>query len=128
MVLSYFFIFICKLSCCINEKTARSIIFEVLTKSKVLNRLDLSDDSWKQFNVQNKSLKKQVGLYEVENINNTNTLTISINPKEYFEKYKDFLINRKHKSLKKNTPGMDFEAYSERHATIHIVLRVNQKN
>ena len=41
---SLFFIFVCKLSHSINEKTARSIIFEVLTKSKVLNRLDLSDN------------------------------------------------------------------------------------
>ena len=56
---SIFFIFICKLSCSINEKTAKDIIFEVLTKSKVLNRLDLSDNFWEQFNVQNKSLKKQ---------------------------------------------------------------------
>ena len=40
---SLFFIFVCKLSCFISEKTARNIIFEVLTKSKVLNRLDLSD-------------------------------------------------------------------------------------
>ena len=94
------FIFICKLSL---KKTARNIIFEVLTKSKVLNRLDLSDGFWEQFNVQNKSLKKKVGLYEVENINNTNILTIAINPKEYFEKYKDFSINKKHKALKKNT-------------------------
>ena len=78
---SLFFIFICKLPCSINKKAARNIIFEVLTKSKVLNRLDLSDDFWEQFNVQNKSLKKQVGLYEVENINNTNILTIVINPK-----------------------------------------------
>ena len=116
---SLFVIFICKLSRYINEKTARNIIFEVLTKSKVLNRLDLSDDFWEQFNVQNKSLKKQVGLYELENINNTNILTIAINPKEYFEKYKDFSINKKHKGLKKNTPGMDFEAHSERLATLH---------
>ena len=64
------------------KKTARNIVFEVLTKSKVLNRLDLSNDFWEQFNVQNKSLKKPVGLYEVENINNTNILTIAINPKE----------------------------------------------
>ena len=105
--------------CYINEKTARNIIFEVLTKSKVLNRLDLSDGFWEQFNVQNKSLKKKVGLYEVENSNNTNILTIAINPKEYFEKYKDFSINKKHKGLKKNSPGMDFEAYSERLATLH---------
>ena len=41
---SLFFIFICKLLCSINEKTARNIIFEVLTKSKVFSRLDLSND------------------------------------------------------------------------------------
>ena len=63
-------------------------------RSKVLNRFDLSDNFWEQFNVQNKSLKKQVGLYEVENINNTNILTTAINPKEFFEKYKDFSINK----------------------------------
>ena len=109
----------CKLFCSADEKTARNIIFEVLTKSKVLNRLDLSDDFWEQFNVQNKSLKKQVGLYEVENISNTNILTITINPKEYFQKYKDFSISKKRKDLEKNTPAMDFEAHSERLATLH---------
>ena len=116
---SLFSIFICKLSCSINEKTIRNITFEVLTKSKVLKRLDLSDDFWEQFNVPNKRLKKQVGLYEVEKINNTNILTIAINPKKYFEKFKDFSINKKHKGLKKITPGLDFEAYSERIATLH---------
>ena len=115
---SLFFIFICKLLCSVNKRTARNIIFEVLTESKVLNRLDFSNELWEQFNVQNKSLKKQVGLYEVENISNINILTIAINPKEYFEKYKDFSINKKHKDLKKNKPGMDFEAYSERPATL----------
>ena len=97
---SLFFIFIGKLSCSINEKAARNIIFEVLTKSKFLNKLDLSNDFWEQVNVQNKSLKKQVGLYEVENINKTNMLTIAINPKEYFKKHKGFSINKKHKGLK----------------------------
>ena len=91
---SLFFIFICKLLCSINEKTARNIIFEVLNKSKVLNRLDLSDGFWKQFNVQNKSFKKQVRLYEVENISNTSILAIVINAKQYFEKYKDFSISK----------------------------------
>ena len=87
-------VYFCKLLCSINEKTARNIIFEVLNKSKVLNRLDLSDGFWKQFNVQNKSFKKQVGLYEVENISNTSILAIVINAKQYFEKYKDFSINK----------------------------------
>ena len=43
---SLFFIFVCKLLCSINEKATRNIIFEILTKSKVLNRLDLSDNFW----------------------------------------------------------------------------------
>lgn len=55
---SLFFIFICKLSSSVDEKNARNIIFEAWTMSKVLNRLDLSDDFWEHFNVQNKSLKK----------------------------------------------------------------------
>ena len=54
----------------------------------MLERLDLPDDFWERFAVQNKSLKKQVGLYEIENIDNANVLAIAINPKEYFEKYK----------------------------------------
>ena len=48
-----------------------------------------------------KIFEKQVGLYEVENIYNTNILTVAIKPKEYFKKYKDYSINKKHKSLKK---------------------------
>ena len=101
--------------CSINEKTARNIIFEVLNKSKVLNRLDLSDGFWKQFNVQNKSFKKQVRLYEVENISNTSILAIVINAKQYFEKYKDFSINKNTRVWKRILHGW----ISERLTTLH---------
>ena len=84
----YFSIFDYKLSCSIDEEKARDVIFDVLIKLKMLERLDLSDDFWERFGAQNKSLKKQVGLYEIENIDNANVLAIAINPKEYFEKYK----------------------------------------
>ena len=53
-------IFICKLSCSINEKTARNIIFEVLTKSKVLNRLDLSNHFREQFILKTRVSKSKV--------------------------------------------------------------------
>ena len=52
---SVFFIFVCKLSCSINEEKTRNVIFDVLIKSKILERLDLSDDFWERFGVQNKS-------------------------------------------------------------------------
>ena len=44
--------------------------------SKVINRLDLSDDFWVQFGVQEKTPKKQIGLCEVESIDNPNVITI----------------------------------------------------
>ena len=75
------FIFICDLNCIVDEKNARKIIFEVLITSKILSRLDLSDDFSGQFGVQDKNLKKQVGLFEAESINVPNVITISINPK-----------------------------------------------
>ena len=71
------FVFICKITRTVNEKDSRDIIFEVLTTSKILERLDESDDFWKKFHVQ----EKQVGLYEIQNINNPNLVTIAINPK-----------------------------------------------
>ena len=73
--------------------------------SKVFDRLDLSADFWKQFDAQNKKLEKQVGLFEIENIDKPNVVTITLNPKEYYGK---------HKGLHKSTLGMDFDSYSER--------------
>ena len=55
-----------------------------------------------------------MGLYEVENLDNANLCTIAINAKEYFEKFKDRKINKKHKGVRRDTPGMTFESYAER--------------
>ena len=41
---SVFFVFICELGCAVDERKSRQIIFEVMIKSKIFNRLDLSDD------------------------------------------------------------------------------------
>ena len=65
-------------------------IFDVLIKSKILERLDLSDNFLERFCVQNKSIKKQVGLYEIENINNANVLTIAINRRRGLQKIQRF--------------------------------------
>ena len=97
---SLIFVFVCKLSCSIEEEKVRNIIFEVLTKSKIIESLDLSDDFWEQSGVQNKNLKNQVGLYEVENIENTNILTIAINPR-IFWKVQGFFNQQKTQRFKK---------------------------
>ena len=119
----FFFVFICDVLCNQNEKISRDIIFQVLEVSKVLSRFDIF---WVPYGVQRKELKKRVGLYEVDNINNRNFLSINVNPKYYFEKYKDFSVNEKHMGVKRNIPGIDFEAYSARISTLHEFCQHNK--
>ena len=61
--ISIFFIFILNLGSTIDENESRKIIFEVMKSSKIIDRLDLSDDFYQQFNIQYKKLRKQVGLF-----------------------------------------------------------------
>ena len=74
---------------------------------------------WQKMNVQRKELKKQVDLFEIENIDTPNIIiTIALNPKEYYERFHDHSDNKKHKGLRKSTRGMDFDSYSERLADL----------
>lgn len=63
--------------------------------------------------------KNQAGLYEKENISNINTIAVGISTKECFEKYIDYPINKNFKGVIKNTPGIDFNTFSERLAALH---------
>ena len=90
-----------------------------MIQSKIFERLDLSADLWGKFEVQNKKLKKQVGLFEIEKIDKPNVITIALNPKEYYERFHDHSDNKKHKGLKKSTHGMDFDSYSDRFADLN---------
>ena len=109
---SLLFVFICNLESTLPESQARKVIFECMKQSKILDRLDVSDKYWEQFNVYNANTKKQMGLFEIEHIDNPNVCTITVNPKEYFEKFKNKDINKKHKGVRKGTRGMLFENYA----------------
>ena len=53
-------------------------------------------------------------------------MTAAVNLKEYLEKYRDKTVNKKHKGLKRDTPGMNFEAYSQRVCSLNEFYQ-NQK-
>ena len=89
-----------------------------MIQSKIFDRLDLLAELWEKFNSWNKILEKQVGLFEIENIDKPNVITIALNPKEYYEHFNDHSDHKKHKGLKKSTRGMDFDSYSERLADL----------
>ena len=124
---SLFFVFICDFESTLPEREARKVIFECMIKSKNLNRLDLSDNFWKEYNVYNNSTKKQIGLFEIESIDNQNICTIAVNPKEYFEKFKNRKINKKHKGVRRDTVGMDFERYAARINNLRCDLHSDNK-
>ena len=115
---SMFFVFICDLQRNLKENEVKDLIFEIILKSKLFDRIDLSADYFEKFQCKNPDLKKQVGLFEVENIDKTNITTIALNPKEYYEKFNDYSDNKKHKGLKISTPDMYFDSYSARLADL----------
>ena len=63
-------------------------------------------------------MRKQMGLYKIENINNANISTISVNRKQYFGKFKNRTLNKKHKVVRRDYKGMNFESYAERITTL----------
>ena len=77
-----------------------------MKKSKIAKRLDVSVEFWKEFEMYDYSTNKVMGLYEIENIDNQNICTIVVNPKQYIEKFKNRKINKKHKGVRTDMPGM----------------------
>ena len=46
-------------------------------------------------------MRKCLGYFEIENIDNPCFLTIACNPKEYYELFENSYVNKKHKGIKK---------------------------
>ena len=88
------FLFITRLGSQISEDDARKLIFEILLLKKG-DRIDTSDEFYEQFSCRNEKTKKEVGLYEVESVDNANLVTIAVNPKKYYEIFKNKAINKK---------------------------------
>ena len=101
-----------------KESESRNFIFEILKQSKIAERLDVSDPFWSQFEIHNENVRKQMGLYKIENISNANIFMIAVNPKEYFEKFRNRTLNEKHKGVRRDTKGMNFESYAKKLATL----------
>ena len=94
---SFSFIFVCKDSSPLKQLEARHLILEILRHSKIAKRLDSSHGIWKNHDFYKPELQKQASLHEFELINNPNILTISINPKEHYEEFRNRAYNKKQK-------------------------------
>ena len=107
-----FFIFICKPSCNVPNEHFPNVLFEVILNNKILNRFDTSHKFLDQFNVRNKDLRKKLGYFAIENIDDLYFVTVAVNPKKYFEQFESDNVSKKHKGLRKGAAGMEFENYT----------------
>ena len=97
----------------------RDILLRIFLDNNIQHRLDLSGECFAQFNKRNEAIRKQVGLWEFENVEHGMICAICVKPNEYFELcgiyYK---TNKKHKSVRNDTKGMDFGNCASRILTI----------
>ena len=91
--------------------TTGDIIFKIITLSKVYKRFDTSHEYCERFLARKGNLKKKLGYFVIEHIDDPCILTIACNPKEYFEMFEDKNINKKHKGIKKGFSGLCFENF-----------------
>ena len=113
------FLVISSVNSMFTEPQVRDIIFEVFSRTPIVDRFDKSDPFWKRFNVQDPTNQKVLELYEVESIDDPSYVTLAVNPKEYFEYFKSQNMNKKHKGIKKGAPGMNYQSFAERIKPLH---------
>ena len=101
-----------------KESKSRKLIFESLQNSKIVERLDVSDKFWQEFKIQDVMLESRWDCMRLKIV----IIQITVNPKEYFKKFKNRSVNKKLKGVRRDTPGMNFESYAER---IKVLREVN---
>ena len=73
----------------VPEPKIRDVIFEIIIATPIYKRFDTSHPFWDNFNARKEKRKKELGSYEIEHIDNPCYVTLAVNPKEYFELFKD---------------------------------------
>ena len=96
------------------ESKIRDVIIEIIVKTDIYKRFDTSHPFWEKFNARKPKRQKKIGLYEVERVDNLCYVTLAVNPKEYFEFFHDYSVNKKHKGIKKGSRGMEYQNCANR--------------
>ena len=80
----------------------------------MLERFDVSHKFGEQFGVRKENTRKQLGLYEIEHIEDPCFVTIATNPKEYIEYFQSECVNKKHKGIRKSEDCLNLESFAKR--------------
>ena len=66
-----------------STKKIRDIIFELIVASKFYDRFNSSNIYWEKFGVRKENLRKYLGYFEIEHIDNPCFVTVALNPNGY---------------------------------------------
>lgn len=61
----------------------------------------------------NQKLKKKLGYYEIDIMDNLCYVTVAVNSKEYTEKFLHDSVNKKQKALRKRAQDFSFQDFEE---------------
>ena len=112
---SLLFVIIMDKSCNLGVREMREVMLKLFLENDIYYRTDSSHEFFEQFEKRNKKVRKQVGLYEFENIEHGIICSINVNPKEYHELYGImYETNKKQEGIQKGNKGMNFDNYASR--------------
>ena len=97
--------FVCPDQCNISEGKHSDFLFEVCTANYILHRFGRSHEFWEGLSARDVSLKKKLGYYEIEHVDNPCEVTVAVNPKKYLEQFESENVNKKHRGWKKEAKG-----------------------
>ena len=80
--------------------------------NKSYDRFNSLNEYWEKFDSRKENLWIYLGYFEIDHIDNPCFVTIACNPKEYYEMFEESVVYKKHKGIKKGSPGMDFGNYA----------------
>ena len=108
------FIILCAENNSILDSKFSDIIFEVIVQSDIIDCFDTSHKFWERFLARGKSLAKKLSYFEGESINNPCQIVITVNPKEYYVHFESFSSSKRHKDIRKDERGMEFDNFAAR--------------
>ena len=86
------FIFVNDVQSKIPDRQFRDILIQIIVPSKIYDRSDSSHTHWEKINARKKHLKKCLGYFEKEHIDNPCFVTVAVNPKEYMSLLKIIVL------------------------------------
>ena len=74
-----------------------------------MHSFDASQTFWEKYGARNEHLRKELGYFSIENIDDSSFVTVAVNPKKHFGDFESQSVNKKLKGLRKGQVGWNLK-------------------